>query len=159
MDLWALGTIDLVQTENKVIFLNGFYGYWRIIWTDGRELPKDPPPRWNGYSVGKWVDDYTFVVDTVGLNPKTWIDHAGRPHSKELRVEERFHRVDKDTLELTVTIIDPIMYMEPWVGLNKFLFHLQPADFDIQELLCAPSEMTDYNQQIGNVVLAPPEEK
>lgn len=159
MELWALRTVELVQTANKVIFLNGFYGYWRTIWTDGRELPKNPPPRWNGYSVGKWVDDYTFLVETVGLNSKTWLDHAGRPHSKDLRVEERFHRVDRDNMQLTVTIIDPKMYTQPWLGLDKFPLHLQPADFDIQELLCSPSEMADYNKEVGNVVLAPSKKK
>ena len=70
MELYELRTIELVQTANQVIYLNQFYGNYRVIWTDGRELPKDPEPRWNGYSVGKWVDDYTFVVETVGLNPQ-----------------------------------------------------------------------------------------
>src|SRR5713226_7136174 len=98
MELYELRTIQLVQTANQVIYLNQYFGNWRIIWTDGRELPKDPDPRWNGYSVGKWVDDYTFVVQTVGLNPRTWLDHAGRPHSEDLRVEERFHRVDHENL-------------------------------------------------------------
>ena len=32
-------------------------------------------------------------------------------------------------------------------------------DFDMQELLCSPSEMSEYNQQIGTVVLPPPEDK
>ena len=157
-ELYELRTIELVQTENKVIYLNQFYGSWRVIWTDGRELPKDPESRWNGYSVGKWVDDYTFVVETAGLNPKTWLDHAGRPHSDQLRVEETFHRVDHDNMELTVTIIDPKMYSEPWQGLNKFPLHLQAPGFDIQEFLCSPSEMAEYNKQVGNVV-APPSEK
>jgi len=153
MEFWQFRTIDLVQTAKQVVLLSPFYGNYRVIWTDGRELPKDPDPRWNGYSVGKWVDDYTFVVETVGLNPKTWLDHAGRPHSGDLRVEERFHRVDHDNMELTVTIYDPKMYKEPWQGLNKFPLHLQRPDFDIPELLCSPSEMAEYNRQIGNVVL------
>ena len=76
----------------------------------------DPEPRWYGYSVGKWVDDYTFVVQTVGMSDKTWLDNAGRPHSSELKVEERFHRVDQDHLELTVTIDDPKMYTKPWLA-------------------------------------------
>src|SRR5579863_1948658 len=126
MELYELRTIELVQTANQVVFLNQFYGNYRIIWTDGRELPKDPEPRWNGYSVGKWVDDYTFVVETTGLNPRSWLDHAGRPHSDQLRVEETFHRVDHDNMELTVTIYDPKVYAEPWQGLNKYPIHLQP---------------------------------
>jgi hypothetical protein len=159
MQLYELRTIELVQTAKQVIYLNQYYGNWRVIWTDGRELPKDPEPRWNGYSVGKWVDDYTFVVQTVGLNPRTWLDHAGRPHSDALRVEERFHRVDHDTMELTVTIDDPKMYMEPWLGLNKFPLHLQPPDFDIQEFLCSPIDFAEYNKQVGNAVLPPSEKK
>jgi hypothetical protein len=159
MELYELRTIELVQTANQVIYLNQFYGNYRVIWTDGRELPKDPEPRWNGYSVGKWVDDYTFVVETVGLNPRSWVDHAGRPHSEDLRVEETFHRVDHDNLELTVKIIDPKMYTEPWLGLNKFPLHLQPADFDLSELICSPIDMQEYNKQVGNAVLAPSEKK
>ena len=159
MELFEMRTIELAQTANQVIYLNGWYGNWRVIWTDGRELPKDPEPRWNGYSVGKWVDDYTFVVETVGLNPRSWLDHAGRPHSEDLRVEERFHRVDHDNMQLTVTIYDPKMYTEPWQGLNKFPLHLQPADFDIPELLCSPIDMADYNRKIGSVVLPAPEKK
>ena len=159
MELYELRTIELVQTANQVIYLNQFYGNYRVIWTDGRELPKDPEPRWNGYSVGKWVDDYTFVVETVGLNPRSWLDHAGRPHSEDLRVEETFHRVDHDNLELTVKIIDPKMYAEPWLGLSKFPLHLQPADFDISELICSPIDMAEYNKQVGNAVLAPSEKK
>jgi len=159
MELYELRTIELVQNANQVIYLNQFYGNFRVIWTDGRELPKDPEPRWNGYSVGKWVDDYTFVIETVGLNPRSWLDHAGRPHSEDLRVEERFHRVDHDNMELTVTIIDPKFYAEPWQGLNKFPLHLQPADFDMQEFLCSPIDIEEYNKQVGNVVLAPSEKK
>jgi hypothetical protein len=158
-ELYELRTLELAQTANQVIYLNQFYGAWRVIWMDGRELPKDPEPRWNGYSVGKWVDDYTFVVQTVGLNPRSWLDHAGRPHSEDLRVEERFHRVNHDNMELTVTIYDPKMYTEPWQGLNKFPLHLQPPDFDISELICSPIDMAEYNKQVGSVVASPPEKK
>jgi hypothetical protein len=159
MELYELRTIELVQTANQVIYLNQFYGNFRIIWTDGRELPKDPEVRWNGYSVGKWVDDYTFVVETTGLNSRSWLDHAGRPHSEDMRVEERFHRVDHDNMELTVTIYDPKMYAEPWQGLNKFPLHLQPPGFDMEEFLCSPIDIEEYNKQVGNAVLPPSEKK
>jgi hypothetical protein len=159
MELWELRTLNFIQTDNQVIILSPFYGNYRIIWTDGRALPTDPDPRWNGYSVGKWTDDYTFVVETTGLNPKSWIDHAGRPHSDELRVEETFHRVDHDNMELTMKITDPKMYTEPWLALNKFPLHLLPADFDIPELLCSPTEMEGYNKDVGDVVLTPSDKK
>ena len=43
-------------------------------------------PKYNGYSVGRWEDDYTFVVDTTGMAPETWATRAGYPHSVEARV-------------------------------------------------------------------------
>src|SRR6202049_1065628 len=141
MELYELRTIELLQNANQVIYLNQYFGNFRVIWMDGRELPKDPEPRWNGYSVGKWVDDYTFVVETTGLNPSSSRDHAGRPHSDGLRVGERFHRVDHDNMELTVTINDPKMYTEPWQGLNKFPLHLQPRGFDMEEFICSPIDI------------------
>lgn len=149
-DLYELRTTQILQTPVKIAVLYEFTKIWRVIWTDGRELPKDPEPRWFGYSVGKWVDDYTLLVETTGLDERTWIDRAGRPHSSDLRVEERFHRVDRDHLELTVTINDPQMYTKPWVALDRLQFNLQPANFDVREMICSPSELAEYNKVIGN---------
>jgi len=95
-----------------VILYEGFTTF-RQIFTDGRPLPVDPQPSWLGYSVGKWDGD-TFVVDTVGINDKTWMDNAGRPHSDALHTIERYHRKDVGTLEVTLTIDDPKAYTRPW---------------------------------------------
>ena len=143
-------TSQIVQTANQVLILYEFNKKWRVIWTDGRALPKDPEPRWWGYSVGKWVDDSTFVAQTVGVDERTWLDNAGRPHSDALRVEERYHRVDGKHLEMTITIDDPKMYTKPWVALDKLPLRLQAPGFDIQEMECSPSETADYNKKLGN---------
>ena len=159
MELYELRTFQLLQNAHQVVYLNQYFGNFRVIWTDGRELPKDPEPRWNGYSVGKWVDDYTFVVETTGLNPRSWLDHAGRPHSDALRVEERFHRVDHDNMELSVMIYDPKIYAEPWQALNKMPLHLQPPDYDMPEFLCSPIDFAEYKKQVEDEVLPSPEKK
>jgi hypothetical protein len=99
--------------------------------------------------VGKWVDDYTLVVQTAGLDERSWIDRAGRPHSDALHVEERFHRLDRDHLELSVTLDDPKMYTKSWTALDKLRFDLQPPNFDVREMLCSPSELAEYNKLIG----------
>jgi len=153
MFLWELRTLNVVQTRKQVIMLSPFYGNYRVIWTDARKPPADPDPRYNGYSVGRWVDDYTFVVETTGMLPKTWLDHAGRPHSDQLAVQKTYHRVAGDTLELTMKIMDPKMYTEPWLALNKLPLHLMPDDFDIPELLCSPSEFAEYNKLVAAPVL------
>lgn len=149
-DLFQLRTTQIQQTPVSVVILYEFDRIWRVIWTDGRELPKDLEPRWFGYSVGKWADDYTLVVQTSGIDERSWIDNVGRPHSGDLRVEERFHRVDQDHLEWTVTIDDPKMYTKPWVALDKLPFYLQPPSFDVREMICSPSESAEYDKLIGN---------
>ena len=149
-DLYELRTTQIFQTPLKVIVLYEFGKLWRVIWTDGRDLPKDPEPRWYGYSVGKWEDDYTFVVQTTGTDERTWIDRAGRPHSGDLRVEEKFHRVDQDTLELTVTINDPKMYTKPWVALDKLRFKLKPPNFDVREMMCSPQNSRNTTKSSAN---------
>src|SRR5229473_5179210 len=149
-DLYELRTIQILPTPVNVVILYQFGKVWRVVWTDGRDLPKDPESRWFGYSVGKWEDDYTFVVQTSGIDERTWIDRAGRPHSGDLRVEERFHRVDHDHLELTVTINDPKMYTKPWVALDKARFQLQTRDYDVREMICSPTDFAEYNKLIGN---------
>src|SRR6202162_3230735 len=106
-DLFSLKAMAIVQTPNYVLWLNQFYNVFRTIWTDGRELPMDPVPRFYGYSVGHWEDDYTFVVETIGLNDKTWLDNAGRPHSDQMRGGERFRGTRREILELTGRIDAP----------------------------------------------------
>jgi len=100
--------------------------------------------------VGKWEDDYTFVVETVGTDERTWLDNAGDPHSAEMRVEERYHRVDRDTMELTVKIDDPKTYATPWLARDKLRLKLMPADTDILEMICAPSEAEKYKKTMVN---------
>jgi hypothetical protein len=155
LELYEFRMIEIAQMPDHMIVLSQLTRTWRTIWTDGRELPKNPEPRWNGYSVGKWVDDYTFVVETIGLDERTWLDNAGRPHSSELKVEERYHRIDHDNMEITVTIDDPKMYTQPWQPLVKFPIRLQPRGFDIREMFCVPSDTAQYNKDIGDPSVAP----
>ena len=156
-------TEQIIQLPNQVVILYQFNKKWRVIWTDGRELIKDPeqpgwktkdgpPPeqRWWGYSVGTWVDDYTFVSESFGFDDRTWLDNAGRPHSDALRVVETYHRVDADHLEKTITIDDPKFYTKPWVALDKLSYRLQSASFDIPEQECVPSETAKYNSLFAN---------
>jgi hypothetical protein len=149
-DLYELRETQILQAPSKIALLYEFDKIWRVIWTDGREFPKDPEPRWFGYSVGKWVDDTTLVVQTIGTDERTWVDKAGRPHSGDLRIEERFHRVNHDRMELTVTIDDPKMYTRPWVAMDKFPFRLLPDNFDVREMICSPAETAEYNKVVGS---------
>jgi hypothetical protein len=162
-DFYNLRQTQILQNEYKVAILYEYAETWRVIWTDGRELPQMVDggvrvgkeirePRFYGYSVGKWADDTTLVVQTVGMMPedRVWLDVTGRPISDALRVEEHFHRVDHNHLELTVTIDDPKMYTRPWVAMDKFPMKLQDPHTDVMEMYCSPSEMEKYDKLIGN---------
>jgi hypothetical protein len=145
--LWA---VQIAQTPNQVVMLYMFEKRWRVIWTDGHALPRDPDPRWYGYSVGRWEDDYTFVVETIGLDDRTWIDHDGDPHSDALRVTERYRRVNQNTLELTVTIDDPKVYTKPWLVRNRMPMRLLPPGTDLMEDIPSASEARAYTETIAS---------
>jgi hypothetical protein len=148
--LYELRPFQIVQTPNQVLMLYMFEKRWRVIWTDGRALPKDPDPRWYGYSVGRWEDDYTLVVESIGTDDRTWLDNAGNPHSANLRVEERYHRVNQGTMELTVIIDDPTIYTKPWMGLNKLPIRLMPDGTDLMEMIPSASEAAAYHRVIAS---------
>jgi len=143
-NLYELRTTEILQTADKMILLYQFAKIWRVIWMDGRELPENPEPQWYGYSAGKWVDDFTFVAETVGADARSWVDNVGRPHSDEMRIEEIFHRVSRDRMELTVTLTDPKFYTRPWVALDRFPLRRLPDDYHVREMVCSPSEYRKY---------------
>jgi hypothetical protein len=168
MDFYNLRETQILQNEYKIAILYEYATAWRIIWTDGRELPKlvdggvligkeVKEPRYYGYSVGKWLDDTTLVVQTVGMmgEDRVWLDTAGRPISDQVHVEERIHRVDHDRLEWSVTIDDPKMYTKPWVAMNKFPMKLEDPHRDVMEQYCSPSEMEEYNKRFANPASSP----
>ncbi len=139
--------VQFVQTPTELLQVFQYRSVWRQIWLDGRDLPKDPDPSWYGYSVGKWDGD-ALVVNTIGLDEKTWLDHFGHPHSADMRVEERYQRTDHDTFELVVTVDDPKTYTKPWVtGKKIFKWNDQQA---LDEEYCVPSEEQSFNSKVRN---------
>jgi hypothetical protein len=165
-NLYELRTTQILQTPLSVVVLYQFDKIWRVIWADGRPLPANPEPRWFGHSAGRWVDDYTFVAETVGTDERTWLDKAGRPHSADLRVEERFHRVNRDLLEFSVIIHDPTMYTSSWTAIDRLPMKLLPPDTDVEDFMCSVSEFMAFNRAMrfgnptatneGGIVLDPP---
>ena len=130
--------------DMMLILYEGFTTY-RQIFTDGRALPKDPQPSWLGYSVGKWDGD-TFVVETIGVNERTWLDNAGRPHTGVMRLTERYHRRDFGHLEMKLTIDDPKTYTKPWT-VNEDAVLL--PDTDLLEYICS-EDNKDVPHLTGN---------
>jgi hypothetical protein len=104
--------VRIVQTPAMIVMLYEDLIY-RQIFTDGRELPKDPNPSFMGYSVGRWDGD-TLVVDSAGFNDRTWLDFGGHPHSESLKMTERIKRTKLGRLEVEVRLEDRKFYTRPW---------------------------------------------
>ncbi len=124
---------------------------WRTIWTDGRPLPKDPPElRFLGYSVGRWEGN-TFVIESSGFEPSTWIDQdrksmaRGMPHSEEMRLIERWTRTSPTAMNVELTIIDPKVYTAAWT--TKASERLRP-NVELGEYFCVPSFSDFYNTRV-----------
>ena len=134
----------IMQMPGVVVILYEGFTTFRQIFTDGRALPKDPQPSWLGYSVGKWDGDI-FVVDTIGVTDKTWMDNAGRPHSDALHTVERYRRRNFGVMDVTVTIDDPKAYAHPWT------VNLSPSRVvvgqDLLEYVC-----TENNRDVGHLL-------
>ncbi len=132
---------EFVQTPKYLLMLYEYDHMVRRIYTDGRPLPKDPDLLWMGTSVGHWDGDTTFVVETVGFNDKTWLDRLGHPHSDQLRVTERFRRLDLDHLQLDFIMTDPKALVKPWTA--TFYYELRPK-WELGEISCS-GDYLDFN--------------
>lgn len=131
-----------VQTPDLlVILIEGVPpGFRQIFMQKGARHPNELSPSWMGHSIGVWEGD-TLVVDTIGFNDRGWIDGSGRPQTEQLHVVERFHRVTRGILDVTVTIDDPGAYERPW-SFHRLL-HLTESD-DLLEAVCNENSKTEH---------------
>ena len=118
----------LVQNTDTVSILFEYQSIWRAIYLDGRGHPDDVAeyPYFMGHSVGHWEDD-TLVVDTTGIDERSWLDTAGHEHSAKLRLTERFQRKTPDTMQWTVTYDDPVYFTRPW-SITRTFTKSKPGD-------------------------------
>jgi hypothetical protein len=99
----------------------------------------NPKPSWYGESVGKYEGD-TLVIDTIGLNNKTFVDNYRTPHTEKLHVVERWRKIDDGKrLEVHMTIEDPDTYNQAWQVIRRY----DRDDDELGENIC----------QEGNFVL------
>jgi hypothetical protein len=126
----------MIQAPGLLVILFERNTEYRQIFTDGRALPDDPQPGYNGYSVGKWDGD-TLVVESIGFKDGLWLDITGTPLTDAAKVTERFRRPNFGNLEIQVTIDDPKAYTKPWsIVVNQTI----ALDTDMLEFVCQENE-------------------
>jgi hypothetical protein len=126
----------IIETPGVTLLLHETDTSFRQVFTDGRPLPDDPFPTWMGYSIGRWEQD-TFVVTTIGLTERSWLDGVGHPHSEKLVLTERFRRVDVGHMDLEITYTDPATFKTPLIVTQKLRLL---ADQELLEYFCTDNE-------------------
>ena len=87
----------------------------RMVYTDGRKHPPATDAFYHGHSVG-WMEGKTFVVETTNLtwDPDGYDDHSHIARSHMATFVERYTLKDKDTMELAITVTDPLFLKQPF---------------------------------------------
>ena len=100
---------QIVQVPGYVMILVEMIHDVRIIPLDGRlQLPRQVR-QWTGSYRGRWEGD-TLVVETTNFNGKNPFQGS----SENMRLIERFTRVDEDTIRYQFTVDDPSTWTRPW---------------------------------------------
>ncbi len=133
----------VLQDRTELTMLFEDYHSFREIFIDGRSLPEVINPAWFGYSVGKW-EGSTLVVNTIGINERTWLDDAGHPHSDALHIIEHFRRPDFGHMEVEITIDDPKAYAKPWTVRIPWVLR---ADTELLDGVCENEK--DFSHLVG----------
>jgi hypothetical protein len=99
--------IQIVQTEDHVMILSEMIHRARIIRFDEEHQTRHI--KWDGDSIARWDGD-TLVISTQHF----YYQDNGRGTSKRMKLEERFRRVNSETLEYDFTIEDPLSWDQSW---------------------------------------------
>lgn len=106
----------IVQNKTHVLIMTEMVHDTRVI-TMGKT---EPPPKqlrpYMGISSGRWEGD-TLVVETTNFHPQ----QTFRGAADNLRVTERFHRVDENTILYRFAVTDPTTFSAPWSGELPFV--------------------------------------
>jgi len=125
--------MEITMGPDRVVIYAEWQEQVRRIFLDGRPLPSDPDPTFNGESVGHWEGD--FLVSTAyGFRPDTNLESSGLPKSDKMIAYERIWLADDDTLRNEITLVDPIALAKPWTVTKTY--KRAPPKFKLMPYVC-----------------------
>lgn len=117
--LYVVEPVFFVQSPKEVLMIYSGDQQVRRVWMNVPHS-QNPDPSWYGESVGHYEGD-TLVVDTIGLNARTFLDNYRTPHSEQLHVVERYRLADNgQSLENLIRVEDPGTFNAPWSGTQRY---------------------------------------
>jgi hypothetical protein len=143
--LYGFQPLYFVQTPKQVIMIYSNDQQVRRVYLDVPHSA-NPKPSWYGESVGHYEGD-TLVVDTIGLNDKTFVDNFRTPHTEKLHVVERFKLVDGGkVMQVNITFVDPDAFNAPWSVMQRYDRIQQPMN----EQICAENNQQFFPIPVAN---------
>jgi hypothetical protein len=138
--LYPVHPIIFIQTPTEVLMTWGQDFQLRHVYLDVPHS-QNLKPSWYGESVGHYENGDTLVVDTIGMNDRTYVDNYRTPHTTQLHVVERFRIVNGTAMEVRVRVEDPGAFTTPWNAIQRYTH----AEFGpMIEVSCAEGMMNDY---------------
>jgi hypothetical protein len=151
-DVLLGGALFILQTPTEVAMIFSGNAEVRHIRLDASHSA-NPKPSWYGESVGHYEGD-TLVVDTIGLNDKTFLDNYRTPHTDKLHVTERWRLIeDGKKLEILITIDDPGTFNQPFQELRQY----DRVRRALAEDICSENNINPFGIDYGTPVAAKPD--
>ena len=140
----AQGPINIIQTPKKVTIIEESSQMVRHVYMN-EQHPANVKASWLGHSVGRYEGD-TLVVDTVGLNRKTFVDAFRTPHTEKLHVVERWRIVQGGhLLEVRIRVEDPDTFEQPWESYVNY----RRAQDPFEEIICQEGNFQLFGDDYG----------
>ena len=136
--------VYFVQTPEKVLIIHRGDAQVRRVYMNVPHSP-NPAPSWYGESVGRYEGD-ELIVDTIGLNAKTFVDNYRTPHTEQLHVVERFKLIEGgNILQVAVTVEDPGAFTTPWRAIQRFKRYDEGG---FRESICAENNVDYFHYEV-----------
>ena len=172
-----LRPVYFLQTPTEVVIMNEGDNQVRHVHLNVPHSAR-PKPTWYGESIGHYENGDTLVVDTIGMNDRTYIDNYLTPHTTQLHVVERFRLTEGGndhpsastaedaprfkptnggkTLEVSVTVDDPGTFNVVWSGVQIYRMEFQ-GGWD--ETICAENNNTPHFEYEKGIAPIPQAER
>jgi len=144
-------TVYFLQTPKEVVMINDGDQQVRHVYLNVPHARR-VKPSWYGESVGHYEAGNTLVVDTIGLNDKTFIDNYRTPHTERLHVVERWKLVDGGkSLDVEVRVEDSGAFTTAWSA--QQIYH-RADQGPLSEMVCAENNVNYFHRDTVPVPMA-----
>jgi hypothetical protein len=146
--LYPVTPVYFLQTPKKVVMIWEEDHMARHVYLTDRHSPNGKPS-WFGDSIGHYENGDTLVVDTIGLNTRTFVDSYRTPHTEQLHVVERFRIVDGGkALEVNVHVEDPGAFTMPWNAMQRYR---RVEQGPMREAVCAENNAKFFDYDVETI--------